>query len=77
MRRPGARLRTMAACVCSSRTMERLIDPVLTDLQIEYDHAVHEGRKWKSRWIWSVGHIAFFQAIAVHQAERATGIRTI
>ena len=34
--RPGTRLRALAARVCSEKTMERLIDPVIGDLQAEY-----------------------------------------
>lgn len=36
MSRPGERLRVFAARACSARTMERLIDPVIADLQTEY-----------------------------------------
>ena len=36
---PGTRLRTLAARVCSKKTMERLIDPVVGDLQAEYASA--------------------------------------
>jgi hypothetical protein len=30
------------------RTLERLVDPALADLQVEYDAAVQAGRKWRS-----------------------------
>jgi lipopolysaccharide export LptBFGC system permease protein LptF len=53
------------------RTLERLVDPALADLQVEYDAAVQAGRKWQSRWIWTVGHVAFFKMIAVHGGQRA------
>jgi hypothetical protein len=74
MRRPGDRLRTIAARVCRARTMERLIDPALADLQVEYENAVLRGRKWESRWVWISGHLAFFQAVVVHGGARTIGI---
>ena len=48
---PGHRLRTIAAWLCSQRTMERLIDPIVADLQAEYGDEVRQGRVWRSRWI--------------------------
>ena len=74
MRRPGGWLRKTAARFYSARTMERLIDPVLADLQVEYENAVHEGRKWERRSIWCASHIAFFKVVAVHAAGRVAGI---
>ena len=35
MRRPGDRLRALAACVFDAQAMERLVDPVIADLQAE------------------------------------------
>lgn len=66
MRRPGARLRAIAARVCDTRTMERLVDPTVSDLQTEYEDAITRGRKWDSVRIWIVGHIALVQVIVLH-----------
>ena len=44
--RPGKRLRAYAARVCSEKTMERLIDPVIADLQAEYAAATDIRRRW-------------------------------
>jgi hypothetical protein len=66
MKRTGARLRAIAARLCSAATMERLIDPALADLQAEYEDARRAGRRWQSRWIWALGHAAFFRMIALH-----------
>jgi hypothetical protein len=44
MTRSGDRLRTIAARVCSAATMERLIDPLIADLQTEYAEALRHGR---------------------------------
>jgi hypothetical protein len=66
MRRPGARLRAVAAHLCRARTMERFVDPTVSDLQAEYEDAVKRGRRWESARIWIVGHIAVIQVMALH-----------
>lgn len=59
MRRPGTRLRALAARVCSETTMERLIDPVISDLQTEFALAIRDGAPWRSGWALLVGYVAF------------------
>jgi hypothetical protein len=54
--RPGTRLRALAARVCSEKTMERLIDPVIGDLQVEYASASAMRRRWLALL---TGYIAF------------------
>lgn len=71
MTAPGHRLRTIAARLFSDRTMEWLIDPVLTDVQIEYRSAIAHGRVWRSRWIRLAGYVAFFKALGLYGYERA------
>ena len=39
--------------------MERLIDPVIADLQAEYAAAIRSGNMWKSGWVLTAGYIAF------------------
>jgi lipopolysaccharide export system permease LptF/LptG-like protein len=58
------RLRAIAARLCSARTMERLIDPALTDVEIEYRNAIAQGRAWRGRWIRLTGCFAFLKVIA-------------
>ena len=48
---PGVRLRAIASCLCYAQTMERVIDPLIADLQLEHAEANHEGHVWKGRWI--------------------------
>ena len=74
MKRPGALLRSFAARICRPGTMERIVDPTIGDLQTEYEHAVSVGRKWDSRRIWILGHLAFAQVMAVHACLRAAAI---
>ncbi len=65
MTRPGERLRAIAARRCSERTMERLIDPLLADLQTEYDAAMRHGRVWRGRWVRIAGYVAFLKVIVM------------
>lgn len=53
---PGTRLRALAARVCSEKTMERVIDPVVADLQAEYTSAIGMRRQWLALL---TGYIAF------------------
>jgi hypothetical protein len=74
MKRPGARLRALAAGLCCAQTMERLVDPTLADLQAEYENAVSGNRRWESRRVLVLGHIALIQVLTVHGGMRAMGI---
>jgi hypothetical protein len=60
------RIRARAARLCSPETMERLIDPILTDVQIEHQNAIAEGRVWRSRWVRIAGYFAFVKVIAFY-----------
>ena len=42
------RLRAVAARLCGAKTMELVIDPVLTDVENEYLNAIAEGRVWRA-----------------------------
>lgn len=72
MSRPGARLRAFAARLFDRSTLERLIDPVIADLQCEHAEAVRQGRPWRARWIRIVSCIAFCKvaALAVFASDR-------
>jgi lipopolysaccharide export LptBFGC system permease protein LptF len=48
--------------------MERVVDPLLGDLELEYTDAIHHGRLWMSRWILILGHFAFLKTIVMCQA---------
>jgi hypothetical protein len=56
MSRPGDRLRALASWIFDADTMERLIDPVVADLQVEYAEASRTGRVWRRRWVRTVGY---------------------
>jgi hypothetical protein len=71
VRRPGDRLRSIARRLVRPVTMERLIDPVLADLQCEHHEAIRCGWRWRSRWIRLRGYAAFWRAIGLHAVERS------
>jgi hypothetical protein len=61
MNLPGTRLRGLAARVCSEKTMERLIDPVIGDLQLEHATAIGMRRRWLALL---TGYVAFAKVTA-------------
>lgn len=68
--RTGVRLRTILSRWVEAAAMERFIDPLLADLQSEYEDAVRTGRVWQSRRIWVAGHIALCRVLAWHGVTR-------
>jgi hypothetical protein len=51
--------------------MERLVDPALADLQMEYGAARAHQHAWHARWILIVSVTVLLQVIALHLAERS------
>ena len=41
---PGSWLRAFAVSICRSSTVERLVDPIISDLRIEFAAAAADGR---------------------------------
>ena len=66
MTRPGDRLWWIAARVCDQRTMERLVEPIVADLQAEYDTAAAQGDRRAARWLVWRGYGAFWKALGLH-----------
>jgi hypothetical protein len=71
MTRPGQWLRTGAARLYSKETMDRVIDPILADIQKEYEAALRTGHRWRARATWVKGHVNFWKAIGLHTFEAA------
>ena len=71
---PGDLLRRLASRVCRASTLERLIDPVIADLQTEHSESVRRGHVWRSRWVLVVGTLAFWKVVGVHAIERVVPI---
>jgi hypothetical protein len=74
MTRPGDRLRAFAAGWCCQETMERVIDPLIADLQREHGEAVRRGRTWRSRWIQIAGRLTFFKVLVVCAGTHLTTV---
>ena len=66
MTRPGDGLRWIAARVCEQRTMERLVEPIVADLQAECDTAAAQGEPRAARWLVWRGYGAFWKALGLH-----------
>jgi hypothetical protein len=45
--------------------MERLVEPIVADLQVEYDSAAAQG-DWRARWLVWRGYGALWKALGVH-----------
>jgi hypothetical protein len=63
MTRPGDRLRTFASRLFAVQTMERVIEPILADLQCEYDAARARGLLWRARLSLVRSYCAFAMAL--------------
>ena len=63
-------LRAVAARLCDARTMELVIDPVLTDLEDAYRNTIAEGRMWKARSVRAAGCLVFLKVIGLYAYDR-------
>jgi lipopolysaccharide export LptBFGC system permease protein LptF len=63
---PGSWLRALAVLVCRSSTVERLIDPIVSDLRIEYNAAARSA--WRRAGVLLGAYWGFWKAVAIHTA---------
>jgi hypothetical protein len=66
----SGRLRAIVARYCSVTTMERLVDPIVADLEMESRNARSGGRVWKARCVLVTGYVGLARALLAHGAER-------
>lgn len=66
---PGRWLRTAAARLCAKQTMERVIDPIVADVQTEYEEALRTRRWWRAAWVCVSGYAAFWKAASLHTLQ--------
>lgn len=64
---PGWALLSFLAWLFSTRTIDRVFKPAVSDMQKEHIDALAEGKTWKARWVvvrgyWSVGAAVVAQA---------------
>jgi lipopolysaccharide export LptBFGC system permease protein LptF len=64
--RPAHRIRSIACRFLSDATMERLVDPILSDIEIERRESLQAGRVWRARWVVLNGYTALSRALALH-----------
>lgn len=69
MRRPGRWLRAVGASLCTKQTIDRVIDPIIADLQAEYVEARRAARWWHATWVGISGYWAFWKAIGLHTIQ--------
>jgi hypothetical protein len=60
---------------CSAAAMERLVDPILTDIHIEAAAAAARGQQWASRKIRAAGTIALLKALTFYGWTRFWSIQ--
>jgi hypothetical protein len=63
-RQTGERLRGLAARLCSADTLDRLVDPLIADMQ--HECAAADGRRGGRAWVRLRGYAAFWTALALH-----------
>jgi hypothetical protein len=68
---PGDRLRTLASRFSSRDTIERIVDPILADLRLEYHDARCKGARWRAGWILLSGYAAFWRAMTLNVVHRS------
>ena len=71
MTRPGTRLRAIAARLFDAQTMERYVDPAVTDLQTEYEETVQRGRRRERARVFVAGYIGVIQVISIQGGLKA------
>jgi RNA polymerase sigma-70 factor (ECF subfamily) len=64
---PGAVLYSMAESICSKRTMEEIVTPLLADMQFEHSAAFSDGQKWEAGWIRVRGCWSLFTALGINR----------
>ena len=61
---PGRALHRLAARICSEKTLERVVEPAIADLQKEYRGA-DASSVWRRAWIVIAGYSAILKAMAI------------
>ena len=54
--------------------MERLVEPIMADLQTEYAEAIDRKRRWRAVGVVIAGYLALAKALLLHGAQASTGL---
>jgi hypothetical protein len=71
MKRPGTRLRAIAARLFDAHTMEHYVDPAVTDLQTEYEETSKHGRRRDRARAYLAGYVGVIQVISIQAGVQA------
>jgi hypothetical protein len=63
---PGVRLRAILEFVYSRKTMSRVFDPALADMQAEWGEAMVADARWKARWVRIRGYYSVARAASLN-----------
>jgi len=66
LRPPGSFLGSIAEFVFSRKTVELVVTPIISDLQVEYCEALAASRKTKARWVRLRGYWSLFKALGLY-----------
>jgi hypothetical protein len=70
VRPPGSGLLSFADFFCSPRTLDRVLQPILADMQHDYFQALSENRKGKAEWARFRGSVCFWKALGLYTIVR-------
>lgn len=71
VRPPGALLGTISEFVFSKKTLERVVRPIIADMQTEYFEALAAKRRYKAKWIRIRGCWSFWKALGLYSLLKA------
>jgi|HubBroStandDraft_6_1064221.scaffolds.fasta_scaffold387399_2 hypothetical protein len=71
IRPPGSGLNSAAEFLFSRKTMERVVNPVISDLQMEYCEALAANRRVKAIWVQIRGYWSFFKTVGLYSVLKA------
>jgi hypothetical protein len=60
---PGTGARGLLRFLCSRKTMERVFEPVLADMQMEWSEATFNREFWRAHWVITRGHFQLLEHI--------------
>jgi Lipopolysaccharide export system permease LptF/LptG len=66
---PTRGIRAAAARLCSPHTLARLVDPILSDIEVERREAAQSGQHWRARWICVTGYVGLLKALTLHGVQ--------
>jgi hypothetical protein len=66
IRPPGSLLTAVSEFLFSQKTLERVVNPVIADLQVEYCEALAANRHVKAAWVRLRGYWNLFKAIGLY-----------